>query len=249
MRIIISPAKKMNVRRDDFLPESLPVFMEKTEVLKNVLRSFSYDELKTLWKCNDKIAEQNFQRLQSMNLYENLTPAVFSYEGLAFQHMAPQVFTDRALLYTNEKLRILSGFYGILKPFDGVTPYRLEMQAPLKVAKSSNLYEFWSSSLYEELQKDNDDKVIINLASKEYSKAIESWLQPEDTFITCVFGTLKESKVVQKATEAKMARGDMVRFMAEHDIDNPNQIKEYNGFGYVFNEELSSETEYVFIKK
>ena len=249
MRIIISPAKKMNVRRDDFLPESLPVFMEKTEVLKNVLRSFSYDELKTLWKCNDKISEQNFQRLQSMNLYENLTPAVFSYEGLAFQHMAPQVFTDRALLYTNEKLRILSGFYGILKPFDGVTPYRLEMQAPLKVAKSSNLYEFWSSSLYEELQKDNDDKIIINLASKEYSKAIESWLKPEDTFITCVFGTLKESKVVQKATEAKMARGDMVRFMAEHDIDNPNQIKEYNGFGYVFNEELSSETEYVFIKK
>lgn len=248
MRIIISPAKKMNVKRDDFLPESLPVFLDRTEVLKNKLCSFSYDELKSLWKCNDKITEQNFQRLQGMNLHDNLTAAVFSYEGLAFQHMAPQVFTEKALLYISEKLRILSGFYGILKPFDGVTPYRLEMQAALSADGTGNLYEFWGSSLYDQLQIGNTDRVIINLASKEYSKNIEAWLQPEDRFITCVFGTLKDGKVIQKATEAKMARGDMVRFMAEQNIEKCEQIKGYNGFGYVFDEERSTETEYVFIK-
>ena len=107
-----------------------------------------------------------------MNLNRNLSAAILSYEGLVFKHMAPMVFTEEMYAYVNDHLRILSGFYGILKPFDGITPYRLEMQAELSVAGSKNLYDFWGDKLYRELSKEKD-QLIINLASEEYSKIIE----------------------------------------------------------------------------
>lgn len=105
-----------------------------------------------------------------------------------------------------------------MKPFDGVTPYRLEMQAKASVGECKDLYEYWGDKLYEQLTADGD-KVMLNLASKEYSKCIEKYLQPEDLYITSVFGEESNGKVVQKGTLAKMARGEMVRHLAENGID------------------------------
>ena len=244
MKIILSPAKKMNVDTDTVEYIGMPKYIKHTETVLEWLKSQSQEELKNLWKCNDKIAEQNFERLENMNLYEKLTPAVLSYEGLAYQYMAPAVFEDGHLDYVQEHLRILSGFYGVLKAMDGVTPYRLEMQAKAPVDGTKDLYQFWGDSLYKEVR--DDSRVIVNLASKEYSKCIEKYLQKEDTYITCTFCEQVNGKLAQKGTYAKMARGEMVRFMAEHQIEDVEEIKKFNRLGYVFREDISTETEYVF---
>ena len=247
MKIILSPAKKMNVDTDTLAYQELPIYLEQTKEILSWLQSKTYEELKTLWKCNDTIVWQNVERLKDMDLYKNLTPAILAYEGIAYQYMAPTVFEEQQLDYVQKHLRILSAFYGVLKPMDGVTPYRLEMQAKADVSSTKNLYEFWRERLY--LACKDEDGIIINLASKEYSKCIEKFLVPSDTYITCTFCEKDKGKLVQKGTYAKMARGEMVRFMAEKQIQNPEEIKKFNRLGYVFREDLSSKTEYVFERK
>lgn len=246
MKIILSPAKKMNVNTDSLDYTKLPEYLEQAEDILKWLQSKSYAQLKKLWGCNDKIAEQNFIRLEQMDLRRNLTPAIISYEGIAYQYMAPAVFEYGQLGYVQEHLRILSGFYGILRPMDGVTPYRLEMQARAAVGGCKDLYELWGNRLYDSVR--DRDGVIINLASKEYSKCIEKYLTNQDTYITCIFGELAGAKIVQKGTYAKMARGEMVRFMAENRIEDPARLREFDRLHYRYREELSSETEYVFIR-
>lgn len=253
MKIIISPAKKMLEDTDTFTGDNLPVFLEDTEKLMKWIRSLSYTDVKRLWACNDKIAEENYRRFHNMDLEKALTPAILSYDGIQYQYMAPSVFEYGEFDYVQSHLRILSGFYGVLKPMDGVTPYRLEMQAKAEVNGYKNLYAFWGDKIYREVM--DDSRTVINLASKEYSKCVESYLQPEDRFITCVFGEIAgtdkrsgKPKIVQKGVYAKMARGEMVRFMAVNDIRNPEKVKDFDWSGYSFREDLSSETEYVFIK-
>ncbi len=245
MKIIISPAKKMNVNIDSFEVTGVPGFIEDTIILMHEIQSLSLSETKALWKCNDKLAELNDKRFKDMDLMHRLTPAVIAYEGLQYQHIAPEVFTTEALSYIADHLRILSGFYGILKPFDGVTPYRLEMQAKLSVKGFKDLYDFWGDRLYQSLV--DDDRIIINLASNEYSQCIEKFITPRDRFITIEFGELVEGKVKQKGTKAKMARGEMVRFMAEHSITELNGIKEFHELGFAYSKELSMEDKYVFV--
>lgn len=143
MRIIISPAKKMRVDTDSFAPEGLPAFLPETGRLLAALKEMDGPQLQKLWKCNDSIAALNLERLAHMDLEGRLTPALLSYEGIQYQYMAPGVFDREQLDYVKEHLRILSGFYGLLRPFDGVTPYRLEMAAPLKVDGHKDLYAFW----------------------------------------------------------------------------------------------------------
>lgn len=247
MRIIISPAKKMKVDTDSFLCCDLPVFLPEAERLKALVSSLSYPEVKKLWSCNDKIAGENYERFQNMDLRRNLTPAILSYDGIQYTYMAPSVFEDGQFDYVQENLRILSGFYGVLKPMDGVTPYRLEMQAKTAVSGHKNLYDFWGKRLYQEVI--DESRIIINLASKEYSKCIEKYLQPGDRYITCVFGEPEGGgKIVQKGVYAKMARGEMVRFMAVNAITEPEQIKAFDWSSYRFDDARSSETEYVFIR-
>lgn len=248
MKIIISPAKKMNVDTDVFGHTDLPVFLSRTKELMTYMKSLSFAEAKKLWGCNDKIAEQNFRRYAEMDLERCLTPAIISYEGIQYQYMSPMVLSEDGLDYVQKHLRILSGFYGILKPFDGVTPYRLEMQAKASIAGHKDLYDYWGDTLYQELTSDRDH-VILNLASKEYSKCIEKHIGEEDFFVTCIFGEMAEGKVVQKGTLAKMARGEMVRYLAENKIDTLEGVKEFIGLGYEFSERLSGEREYIFIKK
>ena len=247
MRIILSPAKKMNENTDDLTPQGLPVFLENTEEIMHWIQRLSYEDAKKMWACNDKIAQQNYERFVNMNLYHRLTPAILSYEGIAYQYMSPSVFENGEFSYVQEHLRILSAFYGVLKPMDGVTPYRLEMQAKAKIAGTKDLYAYWGDLLYREVM--DDSRVIINLASKEYSKCIEKYLTAEDTFITCVFGEFVGEKVVQKGVYAKMARGEMVRYMAEHNIEHPEEMKNFDRLGYRFREEISNEKEYIFIKE
>ena len=247
MRIILSPAKKMNVNTDDLAPCGLPAFMEQTEEIVRFLQSLTYGEAKKLWACNDRIAEQNYDRLQQMDLYHQLTPAILSYEGIAYQYMAPSVFENGQFAYVQEHLRILSAFYGVVRPMDGVTPYRLEMQAKAKIAGTKDLYDYWGDRLYRAVL--DDSRIIINLASKEYSRCIEKYLQPEDVYITCVFGEFSGEKIVQKGVYAKMARGEMVRFMAENRIGSPEEMKGFDRLGYAFRADLSDERTYIFIKK
>lgn len=243
MKIILSPAKQMNMNLDSLEPLGLPVFMEQSEEILAWLREQTYEELKKLWKCNDKIAEQNFERIKHMNLRNQLTPAILAYDGIAFKYMAPAVFEYEQLDYVQEHLCILSAFYGALRPMDGVTPYRLEMQAKAAIGGHKDLYDLWGKRLYDVVR---DDELIINLASKEYSKCIEKYLSDRDTYITVSFVEQSGEKLLTKGTYAKMARGEMVRFMAEKQIENPEDIKAFNRLGYVFRQELSSETEFVF---
>ena len=163
MRLIVSPAKKMRSDSDSFAVAAPPQFLEQAEELKTYLQTLDYDQCRALWRCNDAIAALNFERVRHMDLRRAQTPALFSYDGIQYRYMAPNVFSERELSYVQEHLRILSGFYGLLRPFDGVEPYRMEMQAKLAGFRCSTLYEFWGASLAEALAA--EDACLVNLAS------------------------------------------------------------------------------------
>ena len=245
MKIILSPAKKMK-KDDDLGFYDLPVFLDKTKEILKCLKSLSKNELKEIWKCNEKIADENIDRLEKMNLEGDLTPAILAYDGIAYKYMAPSVFEDSQFSYIQEHLRMLSAFYGVLKPMDGVRPYRLEMQAKLRVGDYKDLYAYWGDNLYKSIV--DESHVIINLASKEYSKCIEKYLNERDRYITITFCELLYGKLVTKGTYAKMARGEMVRYMAENNIYDVEKIKSFDRLDYVYRDELSSDDEYVFEK-
>lgn len=247
MRIIVSPTKRMKEDTDSFDCRALPQFLDKTQRIYIRLAQMSGEQLKQLWKCNDSIVLQNKERLERMNLQERLTPAILAYDGLQYQCLAPDVFTTQELEYVQQHLRILSGFYGILCPLDGVTPYRLEMQAKLKVDRKKDLYEFWGDSLAKELFSQTD--CVVNLASKEYSICISRYLREPISMITCVFGEKKGEKIIEKGTLCKMARGEMVRYLAEIQAENPEQMKQFCRLGYHFSKEDSTDTKYVFLKE
>lgn len=254
MRIIISPAKNMQVETDLFEVSGTPAFLERAEHIRDILKEFDREELKALYQANDKITELNWQRLRHMDLREGLTPAVLAYVGLQYQSMAPRVFTDSQWDYVRDHLYILSGFYGILRAMDGVVPYRLEMQAKLSVDGSRDLYGYWGDAVYRELTDGEDHPLIVNLASKEYSRAVEPWLRPGDRFVTCVFGEEGTDrngrpKVKVKATQAKMARGSMVRYLAEIRGETEEDLKGFQEEGFRFREDLSGDGELVFIRK
>ncbi|MTI47173.1 peroxide stress protein YaaA [Sporosalibacterium faouarense] len=247
MRIIISPAKKMRVDTDTLDYYQLPQFVENTEILLAYLKRLSYEKLKSIWKCSDKIATLNYDRIQKIDLYSNLTPAILSFEGIQYQYMGSEVFDINEFEYLQTHLRIFSGFYGMLRPFDGVVPYRLEMQSKLRGKELNSLYEFWDRSLADSLFSESN--CIINLASKEYSRCISNYLDKSIRFITCIFGEMIKGKIVEKGTLVKMARGEMVRFMAENQIKDIEEIKTFNRLNYTFRDKLSDENTYVFLKK
>ncbi len=245
MKIIISPAKKMN--SEEFIPwQQLPVFLKKTQQLLEYLQQCDYDTCKKIWKCNDSIAELNQNRLQHCNLKQNLSPALFCYEGLQYQSLAPQALTSEQLNYLSDHLRILSGFYGILQPLDGIVPYRLEMQAKLPDFSVKDLYTFWRNTLAEHLCSETD--CIVNLASKEYSKAVQKHLSTGIQWIDCTFARIVNGKLMEQATFAKMARGAMVRFLAENNAQTPDIMKSFSGFGFCYSQQYSSQNHLFFIQ-
>ena len=255
MIFIVSPAKKMNVVDDAFAWRDLPVFVDRAAQLADVVSALSYEEAKALWQCSDALAELNFERFRTMNVREGaLTPAVLAYEGIQYQHLAPQVMTGAQLDYLQEHLRILSGFDGVLRPFDGVVPYRLEMQAKLAVGGARTLYEFWGDGLYRALAEESD--VIVNLASVEYAKAVvpHAAAAAKDgrgaaRVVTCLFGAVgANGRLVQRSTAAKAARGSMVRWCAEHGVRGVEELRAFDVGGYAFDEERSTEDCLVFVQ-
>ncbi|MBR3224756.1 MAG: peroxide stress protein YaaA [Atopobiaceae bacterium] len=246
MRIIISPAKQMVEDHETAPHQGLPALIHRTQVLKEWICSLTYEEKKRLWRCSDSIATANEQRFAHMDLHEGLTPALLAFEGIQYKYMAPTIFEDAQLAYVQEHLRILSGFYGVLRPLDGVVPYRLEMQSKVLVQGHTNLYDFWGRLPYDEVMDSN--RVLVNLASKEYSKVVERYLTPSDKCVTCVFGELKGERVVQKGVYVKMARGEMVRYMASVNAQAPEDLQSFSWSGYSFDEARSDATTYVFVR-
>lgn len=246
MRIIISPAKKMRVDTDSFPIRALPDFLADAQHLLAVLRTMTPKELQALWKCNGSIAALNVERLSGMDLCHGLTPAVLSYEGIQYQYMAPGVFESEQYDFIQEHLRIVSGFYGLLRPFDGVTPYRLEMQAKLAVDGHKDLYAFWGGRLAQRLAEETD--FVLDLASKEYSRAVEPHLPANVRLLRCTFGERQGSKIVEKGTMCKMARGQMVRWLAENNVTKAADIREFHDLGYHYDPAESGENHCVFIK-
>lgn len=256
MRFIISPAKKMNI--DDTLPyRELPRFIDDARLLSQKLLTLSYDEAKRLWDCSDKLALFNYQRLE---LFEPgsgwdelgsawLTPAIIAYEGIQYQSMAPSVMTTQQLEYLEEHLRILSGFYGMLRPFDAIAPYRLEMQAKLQVKGAKDLYTFWGDRLFGALREETD--TIVNLASVEYAKAVTPFITEDSgvKLVTCLFGDVPPGKKFrQRSTYAKKARGSFVRWCAENNVTNPDEFPSFD-VGHHYDADLSTEDTLVFVSE
>ena len=246
MKIIISPAKKMVENIEALQVETLPVFLDKTQKILEFVRTLSYEDAKKIWKCNDQLARLNYQRFENMHLNKNLTPAILAYQGIQYQYMAPEVLELEHITYLQKHLYILSGFYGILRPLDGVTSYRLEMQSKVSIQDNKDLYDFWGNHLYQKVKE--DAKIILNLASKEYSKCIERFVGDEVSFVTCIFGERVGNKVIEKGTYAKMARGEMVRFLAEHNVSELSKVKQFNRLGFEYEENISDEKTIVFVR-
>ena len=248
MRIILSPAKKMKEDLDGPAPLGLPRYLERTQQLLAYLRGLDLPALRKLLACNEQLARLNYERFQHMDLRRGLTPALLAYEGIQYRYMAPAVFTSRELAYVQEHLFLLSGFYGILRPFDGVVPYRLEMQARLSVNGCPDLYAFWGDRLARALA--GEAGLVVDLASQEYSRAVLPHLPPSVEVLTCTFGELrKDGRVVEKGTLCKMARGQMVRWMAERGVRRSEELKDFQDLGYRYDAAHSGHDHYVFLKE
>lgn len=249
MKIILAPAKNMISDSDSLSSISVPTYIDEAGILLNYLKSLNQKELKDLYRASDDIVLENIERLKRTDLSSNLTPAIIAYDGIAFKHMSPGIFTNDEFDYVQKHLRILSGLYGVLKPLDGVRPYRLEMASKIKLKGYKDLYDFWKDKIYKEVC--DREEIIINLASKEYSKCIEDYLKPNVRFVNVNFVEDHKGRLVTKATFAKMARGEMVRYMAENQIEDVETIKSFHYLNYRYRDDLSSENNLFFerIKK
>lgn len=246
MRIIISPAKSMISDFSKNKDVTTPIFIDKTKEILHTLISFNKDQLTKIWKCNSKIIDGLSVDMLKADLSRNLTPAIFAYDGIVYKNINPSSFNDAAMNYIKNNLRILSGFYGVLKPFDGVIKYRLEMQSKFIIGGFNNLYGFRGKSIYQEVI--DESGIIINLASKEYSKSIEPYLNKKDTIINFNFLEKVNGEYVSKNTYSKMARGLMVNYLASNNITDIESIKKFTLGGYKFNKELSSDNLFVFTR-
>lgn len=220
-------------------PVDTPVFQQQAKELHHRLSQLTLEQLQKGWHCSEKVAKKSYQYLESMDFQTDLTPALLAYEGLVFQYLDVDSLSEREIHYLESHLRILSGMYGILRPMDGVQPYRLDFDSKFDF----NLYKFWDDRIYKQL----DDSLVINLASKEYEKCIRDHLKENDHMITCLF--VENEQMKQKATYAKMARGLMIRYMAKNQVEDPEKIKDFHELDYQYMESLSSEKQFVFIRK
>lgn len=244
MKIIIAPAKIMKIDRDSFPIQSKPQFLDKTRILERFLKSRSNEQLKDLWHASENVTKQSILQLENMNLDERLTPAILAFSGIQYQYMAPDLFTQPALDYIQKNLRILSGFYGMLRPFDGVCPYRLELNTKMVGFRDYSLYHFWGSDIAENLFQ--EDNIVIDLASKQYTRLVKPYLSQGRQLITVDFQELKNGKWKTVGVHAKMARGEMVRYIAEKRIKNPTDLQDFNDFEFQFEPDVSTKDHYVF---
>ena len=246
MKIIISPAMKMKVDTNAFAAKSQPQFLTQAKELSDFLKKCSFTQLKSIWGGSDRTTEEGQKQLSTLDITEvdGLTPAIISYSGIQYQYMAPDLFTAKALAYLQKNVRILSGLYGVLRPFDGVWPYRLEMKNKVLGFREPNLYKYWGETLANNFFDKND--VVINLASKEYSKNITPYLSGKRQMITIDFQEQKNGQWKTVGVHAKMARGEMIRFISENQLKQPEDLQQFDDFGFQFVAEESTPSRYVF---
>lgn len=247
---IISPAKNMrNIKIDKISPKTHGknrFFSNETEKIINILKSLNPWDIESLMKVNEKIAFQSYAYFQDFNFEDEGVCGLLAYDGLVFKNIKAEEFTEDDFDFANDHIKILDAFYGIVNPLDGVLPYRLEMQYPIKIDEK-NLYKFWENKIYKNLYK--HDNIIINLASEEYAKTVRHFLDEGDIFIDIDFKVYRDKKLKTMGTWAKMARGQMVKYIVENRINNPEDLKEFTFNGYKFDSNLSTNKKYVFVKQ
>lgn len=254
MKLVISPAKSLDY--STIVPTELvtkPVFLETSKTINKSLKKLSPKDLSDLMSISDKLAELNWQRNQNRNfeattVSENARQAVFAFNGEVYTGLDAFSIPSSSYEVLNDKVRILSGMYGILKPFDLIEPYRLEMGKKLKVGRKENLYQIWKPLVTDFLNKElNSDDVLVNLASTEYFSAVDIKLLKAKV-ITPEFKDYKDDKLKMISFFAKKARGLMARYIIDNEIDSIDGLKLFNAEGYAFDESLSTENKYVFTR-
>ncbi|SEE39506.1 hypothetical protein SAMN04487765_2405 [Tenacibaculum sp. MAR_2010_89] len=252
MKIIISPAKSLDFETKATTSlYSEPRFLDKSEKLNKKLRTLSKKKISELMKISDDLAMLNYERNQEWELpftLENAKQAIYAFTGEVFRGVDVVTLPEIKVPILQDKLRILSGLYGLLKPLDLIQPYRLEMGTRLKVGRADNLYKFWDDQLANSLNEELDNnELLINLASSEYFKAVPKKVL-KVPMITPVFKDFKNGQYKTIMTYAKKARGLMVRYIIENDVETLEELKGFNVDGYGFSEEISTKTDLVFTR-
>lgn len=253
MKIIISPSKSMEEEKK--LPTrrgTQPKFFEEAIELNRELKKLSKHELSELMKISDKLTDLNQERYQDFdesNETKRARPAVYLYSGDVYDGLDAYSLPTEKLDELQDKLRIITGMYGILKPLDLIQPYRLEMSIKLATENHSNLYEYWTEKVTKSLNNEmKKDDVLINLASNEYSKAVDKkHLKPK--VISPIFKDFKNGKLKIIAFYAKKARGAMVRYILDKNINKAEDILGFDYMDYRYSEKYTEkENEPVFVR-
>lgn len=254
MIILLSPAKSLDFETPAKTTlETQPEFLNDSERLVKKLKKLSSQKIGSLMGISPALSDLNYERYQNWKLpftTENAKPCSLAFTGAVYQGWGAKELNDEALLFAQNHVRILSGLYGILKPLDLIQPYRLEMGTRFEVTpKVKNLYVFWKKKLTEHLNEtiEKGNGEVVNLASNEYFKAIDA-KTINGNIITPVFKDLKNGEYKTIMTFAKLARGYMTRYAIDHRITAAEELKGFNMEGYSYSENMSSETEWVFVR-
>ncbi|RCS27587.1 peroxide stress protein YaaA [Polaribacter sp. WD7] len=252
MKIIISPAKSLDF--ESKVPTSLhtqPRFLAQSEKLSKKLKTISKNKLADLMSISDDLARLNYERNQDWKTPftpDNAKQAIYAFTGAVFQGIDVNSLEEKKIPLLQDRLRILSGLYGLLKPLDLIQPYRLEMGTKLKVGRNDNLYKFWDKDLAKSLNDElENDELLVNLASTEYFKAVPKKVL-KVSMITPVFKDFKNGQYKTIMTYAKKARGLMVRYIIDNNVKTIDELKGFDTEGYGFSEEFSSGNELVFTR-
>ncbi len=251
MKIILSPAKTFKPEKfPDFSEYSVPEFEVERNALVDAMQMQSPSDLRETMKVSEKIADLNVGRYQNFPkklTLDNARQAILSFYGDAYRGLDAGSLDTEGLHFLNDHLRILSGLYGLLRPLDLIAPYRLEMGTRMDFGDTKSLYEFWGDKITNHLKKELNGKPLINLASKEYFSAID-FSQLESPVITPIFKQFKKGKYKTIAILAKRARGQMVRYVVDHRIEDPELLKQFDTDGYRFSVGDSNESDWVFLR-
>ena len=236
--ILLSPAKNMKFdQTTNLFDSSSPYFSKETNYLINKLRKLTKNQIKNMMKLSDNLSSLNYERYKSFtkSTKEN-NNAIFVFNGDTFKGLNAKSFSQKEILYSQKRLRIISGLYGLIKPLDNIQPYRLEMGSPTSNFIGTSLYEFWSDLITKQINsemKDNKYKVLFNLASIEYFKCVDGENINGD-IITPIFYQKREGKLKNIGILSKKSRGQMANFIIKKKINNINDLKNFNTDGYKF---------------
>lgn len=253
MIVLLSPAKAIDQERKlNSTKSSQPVFMEEAESLIKKLKKFSSNKISKMMHLSKELSDLNHQRYQDWNSSSELSnnnhhvSAIFN--GEVFKGLDAPSFSKSELAIAQEKVRILSGLYGILKPMDVVYPYRLEMGTKWALTPSkTNLYKFWGTKIAKNINEENNSDTIVNLASTEYYKAVDK-KELKGRVITPTFKEFKNGDYKVVMVYAKKARGLMARYIVKNNISSPEELKLFNIDGYQFDSNLSEGDSWVFTR-